>query len=70
MTLVPADWTGWKWIELNVAGDAVEQAYPQADKNGTPDYPLKSVHVVWFTKAAGPTSLTVDAVVALTRVGT
>ena len=52
MVLVPADWTGWKWIELDLA-DA-EQAYPQADKNRTADYPLKSVHVVWFTEAAGP----------------
>ena len=65
MVLVPADWTGWKWIELDLAD--VEQAYPQADKNAVADYPLKSVHVVWFTKNAGATSLTVDAVVALTR---
>ena len=65
LALVPAEWTGWKWVEVDLAG--VEQAYPQADKNQAADYPLKSVHVVWFTKAAGPTSLTVDGVVALTR---
>jgi hypothetical protein len=64
MVLVPAQWTGWKWVELDL-GDA-EQAYPQTDKNQVADYPLQSVHVVWFTKDAGPTSLSVDAVVALT----
>ena len=31
------------------------------------DYPLKSVHVAWLTNAAGTTSLTVDAAVALTQ---
>ncbi len=65
MILVPADWSGWKWIELDLA--ATEQSYPQADKNGTADFPLKSIHAVWFTAAPGPTSLTVDGVVALTR---
>ncbi len=65
IALVPADWTGWKWVELDLSGESVEQAYEQADKNGEPDYPLKSVHVAWFTKAAGATSLTVDAVVSL-----
>ena len=67
MMLVPADGTGWKWIELDLSGPGVEQAYPQADKNKAPDYPLKSVHVVWFAKTAGATSVTVDAIVALTR---
>ncbi len=63
--LVPADWTGWKWIEVDLA-DA-EQAYPQPDKSRVVDYPLKSVHLVWFTEAAGRTFLTVDSLVALTR---
>jgi len=67
ISLVPADWTGWKWVELDLSGADVEQAYEQPDKNAVPDYPLKSVHVAWFTKAAGATSLTVDAVVGLTR---
>ena len=65
MVLVPADWSGWKWIDLDVAD--VEQSYPQTDKNRMADYPLKSVHVVWFAKTAGPTSLAVDCLVALTR---
>ena len=65
LVLVPAEWTGWRWVEVDLA--KAKQAYPQADKNRVIDYPLKGVHVVWFTKAAGPTSLTVDAVIALTR---
>jgi len=65
MVLVPASWMGWKCIELDLAD--VEQSYPQADKNRAADYPLKSVHVVWFTKTAGPTSLAVDCLVALSR---
>jgi hypothetical protein len=67
LAVVPADWTGWSWVEIDLAG--AQQAYPQADGNQAVDYPLKSVHVVWFTKAAGPTSLAVDGFVALTRLG-
>lgn len=67
LAVVPADWTGWKWVEVDLA-DA-KQAYPQADKNQAVDFPLESVHVVWFTKAPGPTSVTVDGLVALTRLG-
>jgi len=63
--LVPADWRGWKWIEFATAGDHVQQAYPQKDKNGSIDQPLKSQHVVWFAKAAGPTRMIVDGMVAL-----
>ena len=47
MMLTPADWRGWKWIEFPTTGQAVRQAYPQADKNGAIDAPLKSQHVVW-----------------------
>ena len=32
--LVPADWTGWKWVETPVTAAALKQAYPQRDKNG------------------------------------
>ncbi|TWT84416.1 hypothetical protein CA13_58940 [Planctomycetes bacterium CA13] len=63
--LVPADWTGWKWVEVDLAD--VVQAYPQTDKNRVVDYPIQNVHVAWFAKAAGPAFLTVDSIVALTR---
>ena len=62
---VPADWTGWKWIEVDL-GDAV-QAYPQSDKNRMVDCPLQSVQLIWFTENAGRTFLTADSIVALSR---
>lgn len=65
MAVVPAEWSGWKWVEVDLADAA--QSYPQADKNKKADYPLKSVHLVWFTRNAGPTSIVADGVVALTR---
>ena len=65
--VVPAEWEGWKWIEVDLAD--TEQAYPQSDKNQAADCPLKSVHVVWFSKSVGPSSLAVDAVIASTRLG-
>ncbi len=68
--VIPADWTGWKWIEINASTGNLEQAYPQTGKNSAPDYPLKSIHIVWFTKTSGRTSLTADAVVALTQLQT
>ena len=67
LAVVPAEWEGWKWIEVDLAD--TEQAYPQSDKNQAADCPLKSVHVVWFSKSVGPSSLAVDAVIASTRLG-
>jgi hypothetical protein len=64
IAVVPAEWSGWKWVEVNL-GDA-RQSYPQDDKNKTVDFPLKSVHLVWFTREAGPTSIVADGLVALT----
>ena len=57
----------WQRVELDLSGAGVEQAYEQSDKNALIDAPVKSVHVVWFTEAAGATSLTVDAIIAVTR---
>ena len=65
LMLAPADWSGWKWIEFATTGDHVRQAYPQPDKNGSIDQPLKSQHVVWFAKAPGATRMIVDGMVAL-----
>ena len=65
MMLVPADWSGWKWVEFATAGEHVRQSYPQPDKNGTIDQPLKSENVVWFAKAPGETRLIVDGMTAL-----
>ncbi len=63
---VDADWTGWQWVEADIT-EGLEQTYPQDDKNGVVDYPVRSVHIAWFTEAPGETSLTVDALVALTE---
>lgn len=67
LSRLPANWSGWKWVELDLQGGALTQAYEQADKNKKPDFPLKGVHVVWFARAAGPSSLDVDALVASTE---
>ena len=61
---IAGDWTGWKWVEVDLAGASVTQAYAQADKNGRFEGSVKELSVVWFTKAAGPTSLIVDGLVA------
>ena len=42
MMLIPADWSGWKWVEFATSGNHVQQAYPQPDKNGLIDQPLSS----------------------------
>ncbi len=63
---VPADWTGWKEITLDLSGAAPPQAYAQPDKNKRVDFPLASVHAAWFAKAAGPTAIVVDALTAAT----
>jgi len=65
MMLVLADWGGWKWVEFVTAGNHVQQAYPQPDKNGSIDQPLSSQHVVWFARAPGATRMIVDGMVAL-----
>jgi len=65
MMLRPADWTGWKWVEFATTGPHVQQAYPQKDKNGLIDAPLRSQHVVWFAKTPGETQIVVDGMVAL-----
>ncbi len=65
--LVPANWTGWKWVETPLTAAALKQAYPQRDKNGVPDMPIKGVHIVWWTKGPGTSAVTVDGAVARVR---
>ena len=65
MMLIPADWSGWKWVEFATTGNRVQQAYPQPDKNGSIDQPLSSQQVVWFAKAPGATRMIVDGMVAV-----
>ncbi|MEI6167106.1 MAG: hypothetical protein WCS52_07915 [bacterium] len=65
--LVPADWTGWKLLEINPAKDVFKPSYEQKDQDGKVDLPLSAVNLVWFTKEAGPTSVGVDGLTALTE---
>lgn len=62
-----ADWAGWQWIEKNLANGDFVQAFDQPSRNHKVDFPLKSVHVVWFTKKPGATFLGVDGLAALGR---
>ncbi|HEY0076981.1 MAG TPA: discoidin domain-containing protein, partial [Abditibacteriaceae bacterium] len=64
---VPANWQGWKWVEAQLDEKSFSQAYPQNDKNRKVDLPVRNVNVIWFTKQAGPTALTIDALVAATK---
>ncbi len=62
----PADRDGWQWVEFDLDSAAFTPAYDQPERNGLVDQPLKQVNVVWFTESAGPTSLTVNALIATT----
>ncbi len=64
LATVPADWTGWRWVEFDLAGDAMRPAYEQKDKNGRADAPINGVRVAWFAKGPGPSAIDVDALVA------
>lgn len=64
LATVPANWQGWKWVEVDLLGTSVAQAYEQAGKNKKLDSPLKSVHVAWFARTAGPSSMAIDALAA------
>jgi hypothetical protein len=59
--LIPADWQGWKRIEMPLASADFKQAYPQPKYNGKVDLPLKGIHFAFYVNEAGPTSVIVDA---------
>jgi hypothetical protein len=67
MFKIPADWTGWRWVEADLASAPLTQAYAQKDKNGQLDQPVRGLNVFWFAKEVGPTALTVDGLVGLVR---
>ncbi len=58
---------GWKFIEADLLGSNMRPAWKQKDKNGKFDYPVKSINIIWFTKAEGPTQLITDALVSLSK---
>ena len=65
---VPIDWTGWKRVELDPTAGGMKPAYAQKDHDGKVDLPITAVHLIWFAKAAGATSLVVDGLTAGTEV--
>ncbi len=67
LSLVPADWTGWRWVEFDLGGGDVRQSYNQDTKNGEVDFPLSSAQMVWFAAAEGETNVIVDQVSALVQ---
>lgn len=68
MSLVDADWTGWQWVESGIDETKFVQAFPQNNKNGKADFPLRSLNVVWFARSSGETGFGADALVALCEV--
>lgn len=69
LATVPANWQGWKWIEISLKDGGFRQAYKQEDKNKQIDFPLKGINFIWFTEKPGPTSLGVDALAAVGKPG-
>ncbi len=63
---VPVDWKGWKQIEIDPSAGGMIPGYEQKDQNGKVDMPITSVHLIWYTRAAGPTSLIFDGLTACT----
>lgn len=62
-----ADWNGWKWMEIDFAKTAFSPAYEQKDKNGAIDFPVKSIHAIWFASKPGASFLGVDGLAAATE---
>lgn len=67
MTMLTADWEGWKWVELDLTGDGIRQAYKQEGKSGKVEFPLKNISFVWISPEKGPTTIGVDGLAALAR---
>lgn len=63
--VIPADWTGWKWIEADLSTPAFALTSPQ-NKNGKIDFPVKFVQVAWRSKTAGSSNIIVNGLCALT----
>jgi len=69
--LIPADWTGWKWVEADLSSPDFLPSSSQADgdpKDQKVALPLRDVCVVWRTKKAGATGIVVNALCALTDI--
>jgi hypothetical protein len=67
--MTPANWQDWKWVEADTADPAFEQAYPQPDKNGKVDLPIKGINVAWFAQAEGSSFFGIDGLVGMGKAG-
>jgi hypothetical protein len=67
--LVDADWTGWKWIEGDLAGGKFVPAGKPQGQGAKSDAPLKNVNIIWFAKRKGPSAIVVNQLVAVTDMG-
>ncbi|MEI6033930.1 MAG: discoidin domain-containing protein [Verrucomicrobiae bacterium] len=61
-------WQGWRWVEFNLKDTKITQSWPQPEKNGALDQPIKQVNFYWFAQASGPTGLVADGVVAISNI--
>ncbi len=64
MWTTPLSGEAWTALDAETNGSGWKPAYPQNNHNGIIDLPITGVHVVWFSKAAGATSLTIDGLSA------
>ncbi len=67
---LPASWTGWKWIEADLNTSDFVQSPSQTHEDATGPPIVKSVHIAWMAKGAGPTSIIVNDLSAVTDLST
>ncbi|MEI6033559.1 MAG: hypothetical protein WCS65_04650 [Verrucomicrobiae bacterium] len=58
---IPADWLGWRHIELDAGSSKIVPAWKQPDQNGVLEQPIRALNLAWFAKEPGPSHLEVDA---------
>ena len=58
---IPADWLGWRLLELHADSKKIVPAWKQPEQNGALEQPIRSLNFAWFAKTPGPTHLDLDA---------
>ncbi len=66
--MIDADWTGWKWVELETNSSDLKPLADQKGKNGQLDFPLLGVRFAWFTKEKAVARLNVNGLCAVTDI--
>ena len=64
MRSAPLAAAGWNRVTAAPTDEGWKQAWEQKEHDGKIDLPITSVHAIWFTAAAGATTLTLDALSA------